>query len=578
MLKINKRMFRSLRVQLVAGVLLVTLPLIALLIASNHYSIQVVRGQIAQSSQNTVSLYMNQIDNSLEETGNYLYTLAAQETSLMNLKLWEGNYHQAYNQAKIEMYNKISEEIATQKQVDTLFIYSSANDDLIQTTTGRSTFEERRQVTEEVKRLLRDQLAPGSAANDNWSVLNAGGHHYLCLIVRTGNVYVGALVHTDSLRFPFHLVDLGADGRVVLTDSRDQPLSDSDFFAADPALQLAYDKTGYHLTGAEDRYLLVGAPSAQGSFHVVALIPNEAILEKLPFLQRIFSGISVGAIVLVLLLLTFMRKVILAPVKNLVLAMRKLSGGQLDARLAERSASYEMELMNRTYNNMVGQIQELKISVYEEQLNVQRAELKQLQLQVNPHFFLNALNIIYNLASVKEFALIKEMSLCLVKYFRYTFRSAMAFVELQEEIAHIRNYLNIQALRYPDQLTYRIDVDESCARQPIPLLMIQPFVENAVKHAFVMDKPLDIAIEVRAEAEAMLNIVIQDNGKGFHPDLLAKLQSGQSLSNEQGEHIGIWNVQHRLKLMFQDQRSGIRFSNNTSCGARIELWLPQAEA
>ncbi|TYP76496.1 sensor histidine kinase [Paenibacillus methanolicus] len=576
--RLNKLAFRSLRFQLVAGVLLVTLPLIALLIASNHYSIQVVRGQIAQSSQNTVSLYMNQIDNTLEETGNYLYTLAAQETSLMYLKLWEGNYHQVYNQAKIEMYNKLSDEIATQKQVDTLFIYSSANDDLIQTTTGRSTIEERRQITEEVKRQLRAQRAPGSAGIDKWSVLEASGDHYLCLIVRTGTVYVGALMHADSLRFPFHLVDLGTDGKVVLTDSRNRPLSDAEFFAADPKLQLAFDKTGYDLTGQDDRYLLVGETSGEGSFHVVALIPNEAILEKLPFLQRIFSGISIGAIALVLLFLTFMRKVILAPVKNLVLAMRKVSGGHLDARLAEHSATYEMELMNKTYNNMVGQIQALKISVYEEQLNVQRAELKQLQLQVNPHFFLNSLNIIYNLASVKDFALIKEMSLCLVKYFRYTFRSAMALVELREEIAHIRNYLNIQALRFPDQLTYRIDVDESCARQPIPLLMIQPFVENAVKHAFVMDKPLDIAIEVRSEADAMLNIVIQDNGRGFPPDVLAKLQAKHSLSNEQGEHIGIWNVQHRLQLMFQDRRSGIRFSNIPDRGARIELWLPRVEA
>ncbi len=112
-------------------------------------------------------------------------------------------------------------------------------------------------------------------------------------------------------------------------------------------------------------------------------------------------------------------------------------------------------MVNHTFNGMMEQIQELRIHVYEEQLNKQKAELQHLQLQINPHFFMNSLNIIYNLALVKNYALIQEMAISLVQYFRYMFRSNLTFLPLKDELQHIRNYIRIQELRFLDSAGFR---------------------------------------------------------------------------------------------------------------------------
>ncbi|MDQ6418035.1 histidine kinase [Paenibacillus sp. LHD-117] len=570
----NNLLLRSLRFQLVTGFLIVTIPVVILLFFNNQYAIKVVRNQIAQSNQNTISLYMNQIDMGLEEVDKYLYTIATQETNLNYLKLWERNHHQTYNKAKIQIFKRLSKDIASYKLADMFFVYSDSNQELIKTSMHGYSFEEREAIAGGIIGLLQEKPEYGHHYYDYWSVLQTDSGNFLYHIVKSGTTYVGAIVNVKNVMTPFDLVDLGPRGKAVLTTSEDKPMSDAEFFAENPSLQLSYEKREYTLTGLNNRFLIVGEQSRKGMFNLIALIPNDVILEKLPVLQRIFSVLSFGAVLLVILFLFFLRKVILHPIRNIVSAMRTVSSGFMDSRIAERATSTEMEVMNKTFNNMVTQIQALKISVYEEQLNHQRAELKQLQLQVNPHFFLNSLNIIYNLARVKDFELIKDMSMYLVKYFRYTFRSGMALVELKDEIDHIRNYLNIQELRFPGQLSFRIAIPDNLLHHPIPLLVIQPFVENAIKHAFIMDKPLHIEINVNEQPDSVLCIIVRDNGKGFPAEVLARLLDEQPLVNEQGEHIGIWNVQHRLRLMYTHEQSLLTVTNDPNRGARIEIRLP----
>src|SRR5690606_22194069 len=107
------------------------------------------------------------------------------------------------------------------------------------------------------------------------------------------------------------------------------------------------------------------------------------------------------------------------------------------------------------------------------QINKQREELQRLQLQVNPHFYLNSLNIVYNLAKVKNYNLIMEMSSALSNYFRFLFRNNTSFVKLRDELEHTRNYLYIQTLRFPEQLKWSINSPEYFNDVPVPPLIVQ---------------------------------------------------------------------------------------------------------
>jgi two-component system sensor histidine kinase YesM len=270
-----------------------------------------------------------------------------------------------------------------------------------------------------------------------------------------------------------------------------------------------------------------------------------------------------------------MRKIFLEPINRIVSAMKKLRKGDLDERLPTYRNSTEFEVMNATFNHMISEIKDLKINVYEEKLNLQRAELKHLQLQINPHFFLNSLNIIYNLATVKEFSLIQEMSKCLANYFRFMFRSNSYFVSLEDEIKHTENYLRIQQLRFPETFLYFVEVPDELKKCNIPPLIIQTIAENSIKHAFNFDEQLEIHIKIKQDEDSgLIHIKIKDTGDGFPEDVLYSLKKNESLTNSEGERIGIWNVKKRLTLLYGES-SKIRFSNEQGKGATVQIWIPK---
>jgi two-component system sensor histidine kinase YesM len=331
--------------------------------------------------------------------------------------------------------------------------------------------------------------------------------------------------------------------------------------------------TDYKLTGKNEKFLVVGEKSAKGRFSLIAVIPDSIILENLPLLRRMVSFILMGSLILFPFILFLLRKIILIPINRIMMAMRRIEDGNLEVRITYSPSVIEFDKMNQSFNRMISQIQELKINVLEEQLNHQKAELKHLQLQINPHFFMNSLNIIYNLAQVKDFALIQEMVLCLVEYFRFMFRSNMAFVALRDEVQHTLNYFRIQEMRFPKNLTYDLSVPDNLMDVVVPPLVIQTFVENTIKHAVSMDKQIHIGITIEATSNKKIKIRVEDTGKGFPEDVLTRLQMEMDIGNGEGHHIGIWNVQRRLRLLYQDHAQ-ITFSNGAGHGAVIEILIP----
>jgi two-component system sensor histidine kinase YesM len=321
--------------------------------------------------------------------------------------------------------------------------------------------------------------------------------------------------------------------------------------------------------------LQVSTQSEQGNFSLLILIPYSVILEHLPFLQRIWFLVILGALIILPIFYIFLRHIILLPINRIVTVMRRVRDGNLDHRVERHPVSFEFELMNEVFNSMVSQIKALKIEVYEEQLLIQKAELKHLQLQINPHFFLNALNTIYNFAQFRNYQMIQEMSEYLINYMRFMFQNNLKFVTLEDEIAHTRNYLQIQSMRFQEGFTYQINDDESHSKALIPPLVIQTFVENTIKHAITMDESIRLTVDMElcGDQEPYLCIVIRDTGRGFSEAALSEWQSEIDMAHEDKGHIGIWNTRRRLRLIYQG-RARLIISNHPDGGARVEIQLP----
>ncbi len=565
--------WNSIRFKVVAGQLLVTVPLLALLLYSNFYSIRVVHNQVALSNKNLISLYMGQIDDRLTDADRNLMSLLTSNSETRSMDM--PNSDNDYQLAKHNLSLRLSNDLLLTQSTDGLFVYSVSRRDLLDVSRDVIDYQERYTVEQYLQRFLEEEPRIGDVSGYKWTVLPIGQDHYALRLLRAGDIYIGAWVNVKTLLIPLHLIDLGEEGSALFITGTGQPIASTKPLP-DETINFTLGFQRYYMSGSRENLLVVGEPSRQGDFSLAAVIPDRQVLQKLPAITRIIEMVSFVSIGLLPLSLFFLRRILLVPLKRLIKVMKRINDGNVNVRIEDASASDEIRMVNQTFNSMMSQIEELRIHVYEEQLSKQKAELQHLQLQINPHFFMNSLNILYNLAQVKNYGLIQEMTLCLVRYFRFMFQSNLSFVALQEELQHVRNYIRIQELRFPNSLVCTIEAPDFLGKVPVPPLVIQSFLENAIKHSVSLEELVRLSVTVdlvESGLEPVVEIIIRDSGPGFSEQVLEEIRSGNRIVDEEGEHIGIWNVRRRLQLLYRG-RASIRCYNGFPQGAVVEIRLP----
>jgi LytS/YehU family sensor histidine kinase len=203
-----------------------------------------------------------------------------------------------------------------------------------------------------------------------------------------------------------------------------------------------------------------------------------------------------------------------------------------------RYLSEDLQELARLAAVVVEQVERFRNS--EIQRLVSQAELRALQSQINPHFLFNSLNTLYGTIP-RDAADARRMALSLAEIFRYFLQSNRTFVPLTEEIQIIQAYLQIESLRLGSRLKTEIAVDESAGRALIPVLSIQPLIENAVKYGVAPRLgPGTVRLRVRTVPDGV-KIEVSDDGGGF--------QHGERKGTRAGG-VGLENVRQRLKLCF----------------------------
>lgn len=564
--------WQSIRVKMMVGLFLIVIPLIAFLIYSNVYAIQTVRTQVAESSKDLLSLYRSQVDARLQEVDNYLNGLML-EPELSDFDIYIEPEKRLFIKQRIN--NNLSNSILRYTVLDGLFVYLPSDNDFLYSFQTRSTYLDRM--------YLKDYIVSNVSKSENlqrqhmksWYVQRSGDQTYLIrFFVMPNASVVGAWINMNSFKTPLELLGIGDKGAALLVDNRGNALVNQSFIQ-DKGAQIKLDEPSYYLTGTSDRYLTVGERSHEGDFSLYAFIPEEKILQQLPTLRAISFILPFASILILLLGLVLLRKTLLIPLNRLLKAMNRIQQGNLDTQIKQFPTSIEFRTVNDTFNNMMEQIKNLRINVYEEQLNKQKAELQHLQLQIKPHFYINTLNLLHTLARTNEVKLLEELSLCLIRYFRYMFQSNLSFVTLKNELQHVRNYLRIQELRFPGQLLYEMKAPEFLMSTPVPPLVIQTFVENAVKHAITLDDPVHLFIDLEMSEQPQVGILIQirDTGPGFKEEIIRLIEEEERIVDEEGEHIGIRNLRQRLRLLYHGQGE-INLQNADPHGAVIKIMLP----
>lgn len=418
--------------------------------------------------------------------------------------------------------------------------------------------------TDALIEVLNEDLSDGKAPSVTWYPRKVGDVWCVFRTFAFSESFMGVYVRTEALVGRLRSSDMMAVADYCILDADGSILSSElNATAIDP------DKRTVRI--GDESYMALNTPILSSQLNLAALVRERELTEPLRRNYWIMSAYILVLVALVILIYRVISRHVLKPVSHLTATMHDFRRGNTDARATEQSSISELNVMIEAFNELANEVVQLKIDNYEIELAKNRATLNFYQLQIRPHFLINALNTIYSLAQVKNTALIQDMAMFLVKYYRYTMKTMGTFVCLKDELEHVRNFLNLHKMRLEDRLDAFFDVDEQCLGIAIPPLVIQTFVENSVEYAVSMDDITFIGVEVHSMPDdpTMVRIVISDTGLGFSEKWLADETEGAG-----SEHIGIYNVRQRLKIAYEG-RAQLHVGNAQPHGARVEILIPR---
>lgn len=538
----NKITTRTLFITLSFFVMIIML---ACIFVYGSYHMKILSRQLLDSTKASLGVAQNMLDISLEKNAQMINILLSDNSYIYYSEEITKKEDIIYKYT--QLYNHCAKYTAQLELCDGIFVYDRYFDRWAVSGSSESVGFQN-EIRDFVKAQESDLQAP-------WLMAKVDSKTCLVHIQKNADIILGFWVSTDSLR----------------------QITDMELTAYGEHTQLLVESftNEEEITGKSvgSEFLEVLAPSRLHAFQLHALIPKGEIYKSVAILKWMLILISLIFLLLITAQYITTNRYILKPLQILKEAMVKIKNGDLSAKVNDPSVNPDFEEVYEALNNMSDEITRLKIDVYEERIKKQKFELEFLRMQIKPHFFLNCLNIIYSLVNAGRYQLIQTMVVRLSDYFRYIFRTTDSFVNVEKELEHVENYLQIQAVRYPDRFTYKIRRDTDTKNIIIPPMMIQTFVENSIKYGFSNPARDQLKIGIRVlEEEEIYSITVRDNGKGFPSEILDKLQKGISLEDEDGNHIGIQNTLKRLELLYQ-QRAVVNFENEE--GAQVHIYLPK---
>ena len=262
------------------------------------------------------------------------------------------------------------------------------------------------------------------------------------------------------------------------------------------------------------------------------------------------------------------------PLDLLIKGMQNFDGDEKPEKLVPSGRiEGEMAFAIDTFNDMVSQIWNDRILIYEEKLENQKLVIQNLHSQIDPHFFSNTLNLIYNLIAINRNDVAKKALILLSSYYRFMCNLDRKLISLKKEIDFICNYLEIMKLRFPEKLDIQLSFDETLGKLKIPPMLLQPLVENSIKYGFVNRSQLfHLTLSARTEDGATV-LSVEDSGKGFPEEFRGTFDQNHTFevpdNPESDNHVGLRNIYQRL-LMYCGEDASLKIDWNGEW-SRVEI-------
>lgn len=369
-------------------------------------------------------------------------------------------------------------------------------------------------------------------------------------------------------------------GEVYILDREGRPIAGSKP-EAEHAELAAQDSAG-GVYADDYRNYVAYARSESTGWTTYLVTPKQDVLGPVNSVKYLSILLITSLMLLSFVYIYFSSRNLLLPIRKLRSQIWRISYSNMNIKMDNRSQNNELILLNEAFQDLMERLQESiereKIALHEEV----KARNSALQAQIAPHFIHNVLYLISIAAQEGKTDVVSDMCKHLSDSLRYIVSSPYAHVTLADELEHTRHYLSLVQQKYEEDLIWEIHADESARNVQLPRLVLQPFVENCIEHAFTRsDPPWRIEITVK-QFNGLWAVEIKDNGDGFPPGKISEImddlrnaaaaagegeQRGASIGN-----MGIANSVGRLKLMYQNRLFFNVFNHaNGEKGATVQI-------
>ena len=524
--------------------LLLVLLLINILIniAMSNITRNFIKNQNIVHLRSSIEIYADSVNEKLHSVERFMYSTITHNESLEKL-----NHVQTFleYQENLKKVQTSFTEFEYQNETHMTFLLETdSTNHFINVSNLYIPYEDYLLLKSNLKSLRSD------ISDRKWKNVTTKNSEYLVKSVHYEGKIIYAVISSEDILKPLRKLNIGNNGKLSLKEPNNIPSENYLIHAQNEKTHLPFD--------------------------IYVLVDYAEVFRNITLLEVFLSAVPIIITILSIIIILYIRQWMIKPITRLTERLSQLGDSIPPSEFFISEGILEIDKANDKLNKVIFDMQELKIREYHSQLELKKIELNYLKNQIRPHFYLNMLSMIHSMLQTKNYKEIEELTILTSNYLRHLFMANQDFSELKDEVQHIKDYLEIQRIRYGNSIYFSLDYNDDLQNTLVPSLLLQTFIENTIKHGFSFQDLFTILLsikKVKTENSDYIQICIEDNGPGFSEEILSKLNQKQSLITEDGHHIGITNTIERLNLLYPNDYT-ITFENNEEGGAKILLLIP----
>ena len=524
--------------------LLLVLLLINILIniAMSNITRNFIKNQNIVHLRSSIEIYADSVNEKLHSVERFMYSTITHNESLEKL-----NHVQTFleYQENLKKVQTSFTEFEYQNETHMTFLLETdSTEHFINVSNLYIPYEDYLLLKTNLKSLRSD------ISDRKWKNVTTKNSEYLVKSVHYEGKIIYAVISSEDILKPLRKLNIGNNGKLSLKEPNNIPSENYLIHAQNEKTHLPFD--------------------------IYVLVDYAEVFRNITLLEVFLSAVPIIITILSIIIILYIRQWMIKPITRLTERLSQLGDSIPPSEFFISEGILEIDKANDKLNKVIFDMQELKIREYHSQLELKKIELNYLKNQIRPHFYLNMLSMIHSMLQTKNYKEIEELTILTSNYLRHLFMANQDFSELKDEVQHIKDYLEIQRIRYGNSIYFSLDYNSDLQNTLVPSLLLQTFIENTIKHGFSFQDLFTILLsikKVKTEDSDYIQICIEDNGPGFSEEILSKLNQKQSLITEDGHHIGITNTIERLNLLYPNDYT-ITFENNEEGGAKILLLIP----